>query len=795
MKKTISQIKEKLKELQEHDLRQILVKLFESMNFLEVINNHGTQEFGKDIVFYEDNKFHQAIWYACVIKAKDIYQKDFEDVSRQINECFRKSYPSHSKGHVRMNKVMVITSFSFKDNAKSQIADLLEDPKHAEKTVYWDGGDIAKNIESPEVLDLLFNQNGDLTQNLVNTSALAILNTDSSLKLLETDFNIRIENIEDFGIKIKAKQKEFENERDEYLKSAELKLNRLPSKFLPDINELILTNKPVLIHGIAASGKTTILKKLGKDFINQGLNGYVLFFEISKIKKEISKKGFSTLINDYFKNLTNTNLDLQSLDSNKKLLLLLDGLDEIYSEEERNNIIAQILKLNEYKSIKVVVSSRNNDYLDSNDLIKNQFDRYELLPLSLDEMIEIGTKLFDNSSQESTFVKAIKKNEIIKAFPKTPLTAILLAILFKEQKIDVKELPRSITELYNKFIDIFLNKWDKNKGISEQFKYQERQFVIQKIAEFLHKKGEKSISTDDMKNFLENLYKERPIKAIKDPDEFISNICERCSIIVKDDETNTYSFFHLTIQEYLTSTILDNTDEELLLKYYYDDWWLNTNIFYAGKTPHHSEILKKVSELKIDYPCDPDSKLAFIINTTKILQAAHLVDVNLRKKVLISVIKIFDELMAVTVKEFITSKDPRYNKKTMLELILWSRNIFFEFLGVHHFTDTLKDIHKEIISVPESGLSDITEYNVSYCLAVLERDANPLYDFVLSRENINPRWYKIVDVDVMIKHLEIPDKKITSKFKSKALIHKDYIKLQFSERLLKHFTSITGVKK
>jgi predicted AAA+ superfamily ATPase len=795
MKKTISQIKEKIRELQEHDLKQILIKLFESMNFLEVTDNHGTQEFGKDIVFYEDNKLHQAIWYACVVKAKDIYQKDFEDVSRQINECFRKSYPSHSKGHVRINKVMVITNYSFKDNAKSQIADLLDDSKHAEKITYWDGGNIAKNMESPEVIDLLFNQNGDLTQNLINKFSLSILNTDSSLKLLETDFNIRVQNIEDFRIKIKAKQKEFEDEREEYLKSAELKLKKLPLKFLPEINELLLNNKPVLLHGIAASGKTTILKKLGKDFIDQSISGYVLFFEISKIKKEIAKKGFSVLINDHFKNLTNKNIELESLDSNKKLLLLLDGLDEIYSEEERNLIISQILKLNAFKSIKVVVSSRNNDYLETNDIFKNNFDKYELLPLSIDEMVDIGTKMLDNSSQESTFVKLIKKNEIIKAFPKTPLTAILLAILFKEQKIDVKELPRSITELYNKFIDVFLNKWDKNKGISEQFKYQERQFVIQKIAEFLQKKGEKSLSEDEMKIFLIELYKERPIHAIKDPEEFISNICERCSIIVKDEENHTFSFFHLTIQEYLTSTIMDNTDEELLLRNYYDDWWLNTNIFYAGKTPHHSDVLKKASEFKINYPGDPDSKLAYIINTTKILQAAHLIDVRLRKKVIISVIKIFDELLAETVKDTITSKDSRLNKKTILELILWSRNLFFEFLGVSQFIDTLKDIHQEIISTSSSGLSDITEYNISYSLAVLQRDANPLYDFVLSKENINPRWYKIVDVDVMIKHLEIPDKKISSKFKSKALLHKDYIKSQFGDRLLKHYTSITGVKK
>jgi hypothetical protein len=150
--------------------------------------------------------------------------------------------------------------------------------------------------------------------------------------------------------------------------------------------------------------------------------------------------------------------------------------------------------------------------------------------------------------------------------------------------------------------------------------------------------------------------------------------------------------------------------------------------------------------------------------------------------------------MACAVKDFITSEDPRINRRTMLEFILWSRKLFFEFLGISQFIDVLKEIHKEIISIPNTGLSDITEYNLSYCLAVLSRDANPLYDYILSRENINPRWYQIVDVDVKIRHLEISDKKITSKFKSKAIFNKDYIKKQFQDKLIKHYNSITGVK-
>ncbi|MGY8910720.1 MAG: hypothetical protein ACKVIG_12800, partial [Flavobacteriales bacterium] len=49
--------KSQLKNLNERDFRLILIQLFEKLNFKEVDHNHGVTELGKDIVFYEEDKF------------------------------------------------------------------------------------------------------------------------------------------------------------------------------------------------------------------------------------------------------------------------------------------------------------------------------------------------------------------------------------------------------------------------------------------------------------------------------------------------------------------------------------------------------------------------------------------------------------------------------------------------------------------------------------------------------------------------------------------------------------------
>ena len=47
--------------------------LFEAMGFHDVIEFHGALEFGKDIVFYEEDKFGERIYYSVAVKAQDIH--------------------------------------------------------------------------------------------------------------------------------------------------------------------------------------------------------------------------------------------------------------------------------------------------------------------------------------------------------------------------------------------------------------------------------------------------------------------------------------------------------------------------------------------------------------------------------------------------------------------------------------------------------------------------------------------------------------------------------------------------
>jgi hypothetical protein len=789
MTSILKYLRDELTMLSEAELRKILVLLLEKMGFNDVKETHGTQEFGKDLVFYETNKLKNNIWYACVVKKGDVNQKLYSDIIRQINEAFKVKHLSISEGRVPIDKVIVVASGVFTHNAIYQIAESIDDNK-SKNVEYWDLGDIAKYILENELQGLLGKQISVL-KNKFNLTTEISLNSISNIKFLESDFGIQTDALDKFEINIRAKSRSFIDLKKDYIE--EDGSVSVPVKYLPSLNDILTSKKPFLIQGIATSGKTSVLKKLGRNFLVNDPSGYVFYIELTKSFLFESSK-LIDIAEEIYNTITNSEISLLSIKV-EKVLFLLDGLDEVLSNKTKDNIINQIEELkNERDNFQFVLTSRFDEYTSSSPKINPTFQKFELLPLNVTEMAEIGNRILgsDNSISKN-FIKLLKKSEIIKTFPKTPLTTILFAILFKEEKIDIKDLPKNLTELYSKFVDLFLNKWDKNKGISEQYKITEKEFVLKRVAQELLFNHKVSLSEDELLDLLEKMKHERPIEVLENPKDFLKSVCERSNILIRNEFDNSYRFFHLTLQEYMASTALTIKDEDILVENFFDNWWLNTNLFYTGKNPDSASVLERVSNFEI-VPMDFDSRFSYIIHASKLLQTAHLWDNQNRKKTLLSILKVFDDFVKDIALQFSEASIHKFKNRTLLDVILWARNIFNEFLSSKQFVSSFDEIWKTAKESTNFNFSDITYYCLCYNLSTQNKSSDFLYDFIISMPDLNPRWYKIVDVDVNKKNLEVTNKKLSLKIRKKSADHREYIQRQFKERVALHFNSITGLR-
>ena len=780
---------EKIRSLSEDDLQDLIVKLLKEMKSIDVEKNCGPQEFGKDIFFTQEDSISPTN-FSCVIKAGDVNQSVANKMIEQIFSSF--DIPANTKkGKIQIQKVIAITNGVYKQNSRSLISNSKSLSSKQGLIIFWDINDLVSKCL--EFIPSLVTSELSIHLTEYKEKLLEKLSSYDSLRFLQTDFGYSLDHLENLEIKCRTRYNSFKREKDQYLDKPQSE--KLIPLSLSEEAELFKTDLNYLISGIPTSGKTSFLKRLGRKFINLFPENYIFFIDLNKSASSLLEvELFDFIANQYFDTVS-FKLELNNYIKGKSLLLF-DGLDELPDDKIRTEIIN---KLKDFKKIcpkcQIVVSSRNIEFILNNPLIDDNFEKYELLPLNIEEFIKIGEKFLGTGETISEYVTLVKKSDLINAFPKTPLTSILLCILFKEKQINIDELPSNITELYKKFLDLFLNKWDASKGLSQQFKFQQKEFILQSIAKYMHENNLIYIKSDKLKEVLDDLKQTRPIDDLKDTDLFIKELTKSTNVIRKTNNNGDteFSFFHLTIQEYLASIRLKTTDEVFLIKNLYDDWWLNPTIFYTGKEPDNSSLIHKISDLQ-NYPLDTQSKIKFIINASMVLTAAHLVNNKERKKLLISMIKIFDELVIEVVKHISLSEDNPYRHKTILDIILDGRNLFYSRFKINSFTDVLKEIWNE--ALPNTDLyCDITKYCIAYTLSLKTKNELFLLEFVTSA-NLNVRWFKIVDVDISVNNLnhKKSNDKLIKRIGKKIRENAEYINLQFKQPLKKHISSILEIK-
>ena len=111
----------------------------------------------------------------------------------------------------------------------------------------------------------------------------------------------------------------------------------------------------------------------------------------------------------------------------------------------------------------------------------------------------------------------------------------LMAILYKEDAIDLKELPANITELYNKFSDYYLDRWDATKGLSAQYKFEETKHILAFIGQYMHVRGMREIDIPQLSGFLQEIYDKFSYDELTDIQGFIEKLKNRNCLFIYNE--------------------------------------------------------------------------------------------------------------------------------------------------------------------------------------------------------------------------------------------------------------------
>ncbi|MGK7879908.1 MAG: NACHT domain-containing NTPase [Crocosphaera sp.] len=352
----------------------------------------------------------------------------------------------------------------------------------------------------------------------------------------------------------------------------------------------------LMVIGEPGAGKSTFLRKMGLEAL-KGKNLMQESYEHSCIPVFIELKKFAeedinikNMIIDEFDicKFPEAEESVEKLLDNGKLLILLDGLDEVPTKN-MDRVINKIQDfVDKHNKNRFIISCRTAAY-------NNWFRRFTdvLMAEFNDQQIEqfinnwFKTELDRETKTAEKCWKLLQKEEYkgAKELAQTPLLLTFLCLTYDESQ----SFPNNRSVLYKKALNILLEKWAAEKRIKRD-----------PIYEGLHTELEEILLADiAYNNFKEDklFFHEKDI--IKQIKTFLSgnlnapqnlngkavlNAIEVQQGILVERATYIYSFSHLTLQEYLTAQyIIDhNLIGELVTNHLTDTRWKEVFILVAG---------------------------------------------------------------------------------------------------------------------------------------------------------------------------------------------------------------------
>lgn len=173
-----------------------------------------------------------------------------------------------------------------------------------------------------------------------------------------------------------------------------------------------------------------------------------------------------------------------------RVVMLLDGLDEVFDVQMRANVIEDIQRFSsQYSQTPIIITSRVVGY--QRRQLPDEFQHFMLQDLDLDQITNFVNRwhevAFENDAlaapKRDRLIKAIHQSKSIAMLAGNPLLLTMMAILNRNQ-----DLPRDRVDLYAQASRVLLHQWDTERalsdypGINTEIGLREKTDILRRIA-------------------------------------------------------------------------------------------------------------------------------------------------------------------------------------------------------------------------------------------------------------------------------------------------------------------------
>ncbi|MBD2001681.1 MULTISPECIES: NACHT domain-containing protein [Cyanophyceae] len=326
------------------------------------------------------------------------------------------------------------------------------------------------------------------------------------------------------------------------------------------------------VLGKPGAGKTTFLQHLAIR-CNQGsfaANRVPIFVTLRDFADEARAAGEFSLLNYIHEEFLTSGISdpsgIETLLREGRVLLLLDGLDEVL-DQERKVVVKEIRRLSEkYEKNLFVVTCRTA----ANALNLRRFTDVEMAPFTQDQIVAFAQKWFTTLTKttiqagQEQAVQFIEKLDLAENMPLrrlavTPLFLHLACWVFHHQG----KFPTKRAEFYKQCLDLLLSKWDETKGIERNEMYRgfllpQKLKLLSQVATATFEQGDSFFTQQAVEQYIGDYIRDLPnasteLEELQLDSEEILKAIELQHGLLAERVQGVFSFSYQIFQEYFTA--------------------------------------------------------------------------------------------------------------------------------------------------------------------------------------------------------------------------------------------------
>ncbi|GAX60967.1 NTPase [Candidatus Scalindua japonica] len=494
-----SEFKKKKKKLinlkdEVNEFHPLLLSLLPTLpEILDVEYNHGPHEKGADFIITRIDSTLNRTEYVGVIAKTGKITGALIPIYEQIDDCNLPRVIQNGKKKIHLNEIWVITNDSISNSAQEKI----HNKYGTSKINFLQNKDLIKFIDkylnhfwSDQILPV-----GDYLKDITrkmeeqNTAQSLIPNNSGNMNV---DLNL---------IQIESDFKKKRNNSRKY-----------------NLIDLIQKQKIIIIEGGPGSGKSHLIRKS--------------IIELASIDN-FSKHNYIPIYTPYTDLCKNNEANIANLldepaysgvknkmESDTSIVLFIDSFDEhiVDNRDIYKEVRALISQSETIVNLHLVISTRPLSTIDYNEIIPHM-PTYEIEQLSMTQVIEFFMKICSKVKVSSRLIEDIKNSELFKQMPRNPISAIMLAQIINDNDQD---LPSNLTDVYSKYSELMLGKWDKDKGLISNQEFATSVSIITEIAKFFIENDLTHMAKSEVQGIFHKYFSARNISI--DPDELFEKV-------------------------------------------------------------------------------------------------------------------------------------------------------------------------------------------------------------------------------------------------------------------------------